>query len=492
MKLIFDESKPGRTGALPPALDVPASALPPPSLLREKLDLPEVSESEAIRHYTALSRRNLGVDNAFYPLGSCTMKYNPRVNESLARLPCFRDVHPALDPALAQGSLGLMHGLQLALARLTGLPAVSLAPAAGAQGELSGLMIAKKYFRQRGEDRTVVLTPDSSHGTNPASAAMCGFSVVSLKSGRDGRLDLRDLRDRLDSRVACLMLTNPNTLGIFETEVAAASELVHAAGGLVYGDGANANALLGKALFSTMGFDLVHLNLHKTFSTPHGGGGPGAGALAVSARLAAYLPAPVVGRNEAGFSLVTPEKTIGRIRTFHGNFGVLVRAFAYVTALGGEGLDAASTHAVLNACYLRERLKGHFHVAYDTPSLHEFVLDDSGLPNGVTSIDVAKRLLDYGFHPPTVAFPLIVRGALMIEPTETETKETLDAFADALIAIKRDAEKNPDLVRTAPHTTPVRRLDEVRAARRPDLGFAFHADEPTVKKRGTTDDTDKM
>ncbi|MBN2353914.1 MAG: aminomethyl-transferring glycine dehydrogenase subunit GcvPB [Spirochaetales bacterium] len=488
MKLIFEKSRPGRTGVLPPEPDVPEAPPLPAGLLRSSLDLPEISESEAIRHYTALSRRNLGVDNAFYPLGSCTMKYNPRLNEVLARLDAFRNSHPLLPASVVQGNLQLLYELQRVLSLVTGLPAVSLAPAAGAHGELTGLMIAKKYFREKGEERDVVLTPDSSHGTNPASAAMCGYTVTTIPSGPDGRLDPEELKRRLSPRVACLMLTNPNTLGIFEKDVVAAGGLVHEAGGLVYGDGANANALLGKALFSSMGFDLVHLNLHKTFSTPHGGGGPGAGALAVTDSLAPYLPSPVVGMNRNGYAFISPEKSIGRIRTFHGNFGVLVRAFAYITALGSEGLEEATTQAVLNACYLRKRLEGHYHVAYPSPSKHEFVLDDSGLPHGVTMIDVAKRLLDYGFHPPTVAFPLIVHGALMIEPTETETRETLDEFADALIAVRREAESDPELVKTAPHSTPVRRLDEVRAARKPDLGYDFNAVATAATgEKGTTE-----
>jgi glycine dehydrogenase subunit 2 len=468
MKTIFDKSVPGRRPPDLPPSGVPVSPLDP-ALLRDDLDIPTLSEPEVIRHYTALSRRTLGVDNAFYPLGSCTMKYNPRINEALARLPGFRDAHPLLPEAMAQGNLALMHGLQTALAALTGLPAVSLAPAAGAQGELAGLMILKKYFRARGERRTVILAPDSSHGTNPASAAMCGFSVVTLKSGGDGRLDLEALQKNLHPGVAGLMLTNPNTLGIFEKNVPAAARLVHEAGALLYGDGANANALLGRAWFSAMGFDLVHLNLHKTFSSPHGGGGPGAAALAVTRELAGFLPAPVVKRKKDSFTLSTPPRSIGRLRTFHGNVGVLVRAYAYIAALGQDGLADATETAVMNASYLRARLEKHFPLAFPTATLHEFVLDLSGLPNGVTVIDVAKRLLDYGFHPPTVAFPLIVRGALMIEPTETETRETLDAFVDALIAIKQEAESQPELVKSAPHSTVVKRLDEVLAARTPDI-----------------------
>ncbi len=483
MKLIFETGGARRRGSDLPAFDVPPSPLPPGELVRDRIGLSSPSEPEVIRHYTALSRRNLGVDNAFYPLGSCTMKYNPRVNEMLARLPSFRDAHPALPDRLVQGNLRLIFDLQEALAAVTGLPAVSLTPAAGAHGELAGLMIMKQYFLGRGEKRSIILTPDSSHGTNPASAAMCGFSVVTLKSDAAGRVDLAELRAHLSRDTAGLMLTNPNTLGIFEKDILGVADLVHKAGGLLYGDGANANALLGKALFSRMGYDIVHLNLHKTFSTPHGGGGPGAGALAVSGALADFLPAPLAAKTGDGFVLRSPSKTIGRIRGFQGNFAVLVRAYAYITALGGDGLAAVSDAAVLNACYLRSRLASHFTLAFPSPTKHEFVLDLSGLPHGVTVIDVAKRLLDYGFHPPTVAFPLIVHGALMIEPTETETRETLDAFADALIAIKGEAEGQPDLVKNAPHTTPVRRLDEVQAARHPDLSYFYHRDTETQSAR---------
>jgi glycine dehydrogenase subunit 2 len=399
------------------------------------------------------------------------MKYNPRVNEHIARFRQFAESHPNLPVEYVQGNLKLMYRLQTALSLITGMDAVTLAPAAGAHGEVTGLMLMEAYFASRGERRTKILAPDSSHGTNPASAAMCGFSTITLKSTADGCIDLDELKGHLDSSVAGLMLTNPNTLGIFEKNIRTISGLVHEAGGLMYGDGANANALLGKTLFSAMGFDIVHLNLHKTFSTPHGGGGPGAGPLAVEKHLADFLPAPLVEKEKGVYRFMTPSKSIGRVRTFFGNFGILVRAYAYICSLGREGLDAVSTHAVLNANYLKARLKGHFHLRYDSLSKHEFVIDDSSLPNGVTAMDVGKRLLDYGFHPPTIAFPLIVHGALMIEPTETESKETLDAFADALISIKNEAKATPELVKNAPHTTVVRRLDEVRAARKPDLCY---------------------
>ncbi|HEQ72383.1 MAG TPA: glycine dehydrogenase subunit 2 [Spirochaetia bacterium] len=476
MKLLFEESKPGRTSVIFPELDVAAAPSLPGPFRRRVLPLPDLTESQVIRHYTELSRRNLGVDNAFYPLGSCTMKYNPRIHETAVRHPAFRDAHPLLPEKMTQGSLKLMHRLQTALAVLTGMDAVTCAPAAGAHGELAGLMMIKAWFAFRGEERDEILAPDSSHGTNPASAAMCGFKLVTVKSGSDGRLDCEDLKPHITPRTAGLMLTNPNTLGIFEHNIVDISDLIHAAGGLLYGDGANANAVLGHALFSAMGYDIVHLNLHKTFATPHGGGGPGAGPLAVREHLAPFLPAPVVIKEGDHYRLTRPSQSIGRIRTFAGNFGVLVRAYAYISSLGQSGLAQASETAVLNAAYLKARLKDHFHLQYATPTLHEFVIDDSGIPNGVTAMDIAKRLLDYGFHPPTIAFPLIVRGALMIEPTETETKETLDAFADALIAIKKEAAQTPQLVKTAPHTTPVKRLDEVLAARRPDLAYPWKPD----------------
>lgn len=473
MKTIFEKSKPGlKAVSFPPPL-YQSLYQPPQELLRQELMLPEVSEPELIRHYTQLSRCNLGVDNVFYPLGSCTMKYNPKINEALARLQAFTEAHPLLPPEQVQGCLKLMYRLQVALSLITGLEAVSLAPAAGAHAELAGLMVAKAYFQSKGERRPKVIVPDSSHGTNPASAASCGFEVVKVTSDKSGRVSLKELQSKLDKDVAVFMLTNPNTLGIFEKDVRLLAELVHKNGSLMYADGANANALLGKTNFSLMGFDLLHLNLHKTFATPHGGGGPGAGPLCANKELKDFLPTPIVAKKEKCYALAKPSQTIGEIRSFYGNFSVLLKAYAYIVALGKEGLDEVSSIAVLNANYLKHKLQSHFRIPYDTPTKHEFVIDDSEFGQGVTCLDVAKRLIDYGFHPPTISFPLIVPGALMIEPTETETKETLDRFAEALIRIKEEAASNPELVKTAPHTTPVSRLDEVMAARKPDLCYPW-------------------
>ena len=473
MKTIFEKSKPDLKATGFPTPRYQSCYQPPAELLRQDLMLPEVSEPELIRHYTQLSRCNMGIDNAFYPLGSCTMKYNPKINEALARLEAFSEAHPLLPPEQVQGCLKLMYRLQVALSLITGLEAVCLAPAAGAHGELAGLMIAKAYFKGKGERRTKVIVPDSSHGTNPASAASCGFDVVKVASDETGRVALNELQEKLDKEVAVFMLTNPNTLGIFEKDVRLIAKLVHQNGSLMYADGANANALLGKTNFNLMGFDLLHLNLHKTFATPHGGGGPGAGPLCASKELKDFLPTPVVVKKGKRYLLAKPPKTIGYIRSFYGNFSVLLKAYAYIFALGHDGLNEVSSIAVLNANYLKQKLRSHFRIPYDTPTKHEFVIDDSEFGHGVTCVDVAKRLIDYGFHPPTISFPLIVPGALMLEPTETETKETLDAFAEALIKIKEEAASNPELVKTAPHTTPLARLDEVMAARRPDLCYPW-------------------
>ncbi|GBD14787.1 putative glycine dehydrogenase (decarboxylating) subunit 2 [bacterium HR25] len=469
--LSFDRSQPGRRGVEPPPLDVPEAELPPEHMLREDVALPEMAQNDIVRYFLALSRLNYSVDTGFYPLGSCTMKYNPKVNEEVARLPGFLQAHPLQDGATVQGALALLYELQQALAEVTGMDAVSLAPAAGAQGELAGMLIVKAYLLHRGEERRRrVLVPDSAHGTNPASAAMCGFQVVTVPSDDQGNADLAFLERELDDTVAAMMLTLPSTLGLFDPNIGRIAELLHRHGALLYGDGANQNAFLGRARFGDMGFDVVHLNLHKTFSTPHGGGGPGAGPVCVKAPLAPYLPAPVVERQGDGYRLVTPERSVGKLGAFHGNFGVLVRAYTYIRALGAEGLRAVSENAVINANYIRVRLKGTYHLPYDRTCAHEVVF--SGLrqrAKGVKTLDIAKRLIDYGFHPPTIYFPLIVPEALMIEPTETESKESLDAFCDALLAIAREAEECPELVKEAPHTAPLRRLDEATAARRPVL-----------------------
>jgi len=471
MKLLFEKSLSGLKAIELPQSDVPAAAGFPPELLRDSCNLPELSETELIRHYTELSRRNIGVDNVFYPLGSCTMKYNPKVNEKLARMPGFAESHPLCPKEDMQGNLELIWNLERALCEITGMDTFSLQPAAGAHGELTGLLIIKAYFRHKKQTRNIIITPDSSHGTNPASAAMCGFKTITLKSNESGIVDLNELAQAMSEKVAGLMLTNPNTLGIFEKDICKITEIVHKKGGLVYGDGANANAMLGITKFKDMGFDLIHLNLHKTFSTPHGGGGPGAGPLGVAENLKDYLPAPLIIKQSEGFGFYTPAQSIGRVKAFYGNFSIFVRAYAYIRALGPDGLKNVSETAVLNANYLRKKLEREFHITYNSLCKHEFVIDDSTLAHDVTTMDLAKRLLDYGFHPPTVYFPLIVKGSLMIEPTESESKETLDNFVLALHKIKQETQNNPDLVKSAPHSTPVTRLNEVLAARRPVLMF---------------------
>ncbi|MEX2237013.1 MAG: aminomethyl-transferring glycine dehydrogenase subunit GcvPB [Dehalococcoidia bacterium] len=485
-RLTFDLSRPGRIGCILPKLDVPEAELPQ-DLLRADLTLPEMSQIDVVRYFTALSTLNYSIDTGFYPLGSCTMKYNPKVNDDIAALPGFSRVHPMQDDATTQGALEVLYRLQECLAALTGMDAVCLAPAAGAHGELSGILSVKAYLQDRGEKRHKILVPDSAHGTNPATAAMCGFSVASIRTAPDGNLDIDDLAAQLDDDVAALMITMPNTLGLFEPEICRVAEMVHAAGALMYGDGANMNAIIGRARFADLGFDVVHMNLHKTMSTPHGGGGPGAGPIGVRSHLAPYLPTPVVERDEAGaFRLAAPAKSIGKVGLFHGNFGVLVRAYAYIRAHGLEGLRSVSENSVLNANYIRERLKGVYKLPYDRSCLHEVVFSGSNQKaHGVRTLDIAKRLIDYGFHPPTVYFPLIVDEALMIEPTESEGLENLDAFCDAMLAIAREAEEDPEVVKTAPHYSPVRRLDEATAARKPILRWqpsAEHA--PHAKESG--------
>ncbi|MDP2948990.1 MAG: aminomethyl-transferring glycine dehydrogenase subunit GcvPB [Chloroflexota bacterium] len=470
-RLTFDMSRPGRTACALPSCDVPEAELPPPELLRQDLNLPELGQVDLVRYFLALSRLNYGVDSGFYPLGSCTMKYNPKVHEELARLPGFAHIHPLQPAQTVQGALALMYDLQRCLTEITGLDAVSLAPAAGAQGELTGMLVVKAYLADRGEEgRTRVLVPDSAHGTNPATATMAGFEVVTVASNAQGNTDLDALASVLDDGVAALMLTLPNTLGLFEPSIGRIAEMLHRQGALLYGDGANLNALLGRARFGDMGFDVVHLNMHKTFSTPHGGGGPGSGPVAVKGYLAPYLPAPVVEKGGDGFVLATPERSIGRVGSFHGHFGVLLRAYAYIRTLGTAGLGQVSENAVINANYVLACLRQAYYLPYDRRCMHEVVFSGSRQrAKGVRTWDIAKRLIDYGFHPPTVYFPLIVDEALMIEPTETESKEALDAFCDALLAIAREAEEEPQVVKEAPHTTPVGRLDEATAARRPVL-----------------------
>jgi glycine dehydrogenase subunit 2 len=444
-------------------------------LRSQEAALPEVYEVDVIRHYTSLSRRNFGIDNGFYPLGSCTMKYNPKINEDVARYPGFAKIHPYQPEESIQGALELLYTLQNDLAAVTGMDKVTLQPAAGAHGEFTGLMMIRAYHESRGETRTKVIVPDSSHGTNPASATVAGFNTVTIPSNERGLVDLDALRAAVGPDTAALMLTNPNTLGLFEEQIEEIARIVHEAGGLLYYDGANSNAILGIARPGDMGFDVVHLNLHKTMSTPHGGGGPGAGPVGVKAKLVPFLPKPLVERREDGsFYLDYDNPTsIGRVKGYNGNFGILVRAYAYIRSLGPDGLRRVSECAVLNANYLLRRLAPYFDVPFDRFCKHEFVLSGKTLkPYGVRTLDVAKRLLDFGFHPPTIYFPLNVEECIMIEPTETESKETLDAFADTLIRIAEEAKTNPELVKNAPYTTPVRRLDEATAARKPVLNCA--------------------
>jgi glycine dehydrogenase subunit 2 len=472
-ELAFDRGASGRRAVSVEQPGVPEVPLPPEHLLRGELRLPELSQPELVRYYTALSARNYSVDSGLYPLGSCTMKYNPKLNDATAALPGFAGIHPLADPKHVQGALRLMWELQQVLGEITGLPGVSLAPAAGAQGELAGMLMIRLAIDDRGElrKRRRVFVPDSAHGTNPASAVMAGFEAIHIASDASGSLDVGQLKANLDDTVAALMITLPNTLGLYERTLDEAIDAVHRAGGFVYGDGANLNALAGRLRFGDVGFDVVHLNPHKTFGSPHGGGGPGAGPVCALAELAPYLPAPVVEQGPEGFDLVRPSRSIGRVQQFHGSFAVLVRTLAYIRSLGLEGLREVSSNAVLNANYLRALLRDHYELPFDRPVMHEVVFSAAGLKrdHGVRTYDVAKRLIDMGFHPPTVYFPLIVQEALMIEPTEGETAATIEAFAEAMIAIAREATEDPDVVLSAPHTSPIGRLDEADAARHPDL-----------------------
>jgi glycine dehydrogenase subunit 2 len=490
---IYEFSRPGKHGTNLPRLDVPESNLPADLLRQDDLnDFPELTEPEVIRHFTRISQLNASPDTTFYPLGSCTMKAVPRLHEEAARFAGFAAAHPLQGDALSQGALRLMFELQQALGEISGFEAVSLQPAAGAQGEFTGILAFRAYHLDRGDhDRTEVLVPDAAHGTNPATAAMVGLKVVEVKSDARGNVDMDDLRAKLSPRTAGMMLTNPNTLGLFEEQILEISRLVHAAGGLMYGDGANFNAILGIAKPGELGFDFMHYNLHKTFTTPHGGGGPGSGAVGCTAALAPFLPGPRVRVKDDGlrgndrfaadqqppvYELFTPEKSIGRMKTFHGNFGMLVRAWTYIRTLGEEGLREVSETAVLNANYVRVKLKDLYPQAVDRICMHETVLRGQVAgAQGVRTLDIAKRLIDYGFHPPTVYFPLIVPEALMIEPTETESKRTLDIFIDAMRDIAREAVETPELLHEAPTKAPVRRLDEVRAARQPILRYDAEA-----------------
>ncbi len=494
--LVYELSSPGRRGISLPEVDVPKSDLPE-SLLRDSLPIPEVSELDAVRHFVRLSQLNHAIDTGFYPLGSCTMKYNPKVNEAAAGLPGFANTHPLQPEVSVQGNLRLMHELQEWLKEIAGFAGLSLQPAAGAHGELTGILMIRAYHRDRGDEgRTRILIPDSAHGTNPATTSMSGLEVVEIPSDERGNVDLEALRSTCDETVAGLMLTNPNTLGLFEEYALEVVELVHRCGGLVYGDGANMNALLGVVRPGDLGFDVLQFNLHKTFSTPHGGGGPGSGPVGVSERLVDFLPGPIVVVDEAEegaagprFKLAEPAKSIGRVKAFHGHFGMHVRAYTYMRMQGKSGLRAIADHAVLNANYLYARLREVYRVPYERTCMHEFVAEGRWEDaEGIRALDISKRLMDYGFHPPTNYFPLIVRDALMIEPTETESKQTLDAFVEAMLKIADEAHHSPELLLEAPHTTPFARLDEVQAARQlvlccQPLEFGAAAASPVVENQ---------
>lgn len=473
--LIKEFGTPGRKGYSLPELDVPETELSEminsKYLRTEPPELPEASEVDVVRHYTILSEKNYGVDSGIYPLGSCTMKYNPKINEDIARLEELNFIHPYQDEKDVQGSLEVLYELKTYLAEISGMDEVTLQPASGAHGELTGLMIIKKYFEEKGEKRTKVIVPDSAHGTNPASAAMAGYEVIEIESNEDGMIDLQRLKEVVNNNIAALMLTNPNTLGIFEKDILKIADIVHEAGGLLYYDGANMNAVMGYVRPGDMNFDVLHFNLHKTFSTPHGGGGPGSGPVGVKKFLAPYLPLPVLAKeNEKYYWDYDRPQSIGKVHAFYGNYGVALRAYTYIRTLGCEGLKETTENAVLNANYMKARLKEEYDLPYEANSLHEFVL--SGIrqkKKGAGTLNIAKRLLDYGQYAPTIYFPLVVKEALMIEPTETENIKTLDKFVETMKIISREIEENPELVINAPHNTPVRKLDEVKAAREPDL-----------------------
>jgi len=477
MKLLFERSRTGRGQTLLPKCDVEPYVFDGALLRAEPPRLPELSEVDLDRHYTELSRETYGVNTGFYPLGSCTMKYNPRVNESMAALNGFTSLHPLQPESTAQGALKVLYDAEKFIGEITGMDAMTMQPAAGAHGEYTGLLLIRCCLEERGEleRRTKIIVPDSAHGTNPASAAMAGFTVVSIPSNEQGGVDLDALRAAVGPDTAGLMLTNPNTLGLFDPNILEITETVHAAGGLCYYDGANLNAVMGHARPGDMGFDCVHVNLHKTFSTPHGGGGPGSGPVGCKAFLAKYLPSPRVREENGVYSLFEPESSMGKVRGFYGNFLVVVKALTYILTLGREGIPEASAGAVLNANYMLHRLKEYYHIPYPQMCMHEFVIDVGPLKaeTGASAMDVAKRFIDFGFHPPTMYFPLIVHEALMIEPTETESRETLDAACDALIEIFNEAHGAPDKLRAAPLTRSVGRPDDVKAARSPVLRYEF-------------------
>ncbi|MDW0108932.1 aminomethyl-transferring glycine dehydrogenase subunit GcvPB [Sporosarcina aquimarina] len=486
--LIFEVSKPGRIGYSLTDLDVPEvdlTDLLPESLIRkEQAALPEVSELDIMRHYTALSNRNHGVDTGFYPLGSCTMKYNPKINEAVARIPGFANIHPLQDESTVQGAMEVAYDLQEHLCEITGMDEVTLQPAAGAQGEWTALMMIRAFHEANGDSgRTKVLVPDSAHGTNPASATVAGFDTITVNSDENGLVDIEDLKAKVGGDTAALMLTNPNTLGLFEEHIMQMAEIVHGAGGKLYYDGANLNAVMSKARPGDMGFDAVHLNLHKTFTGPHGGGGPGSGPVGVTSELAPFLPKPILEKNDGVYTFnYNVPQSIGRVKPFYGNFGIYLRAYTYIRSMGPDGLKAVTENAVLNANYMMRRLEPYFDLPYPQHCKHEFVLSGRRQKKlGVRTLDMAKRLLDFGFHPPTVYFPLNVEEGMMIEPTETESKETLDSFIDAMIQIAKEVEENPEIVQEAPHTTVISRLDETKAARKPVLRYTPQTEEELVK-----------
>ncbi len=476
MKTVFEKSN-GVSGVSLTDEEIDLGFMNGAELRKEQIGLPQMSELEVLRHYKELSDKNFCIEKGFYPLGSCTMKYNPKVNELLANLDGFSNLHPLAADEDCQGALELMYKLQEKLKKVTGMDAVTLQPAAGAHGEMTGMMIIKKYFEHIGETRTKVIIPDSAHGTNPASAFMCGFEIVSVKSNDKGQVDVEALKEILTPDVAAIMMTNPNTLGIFEENVLEISELMHKNGSLLYYDGANFNAIMGHSNPALMGFDVVHLNLHKTFATPHGGGGPGAGPVCVVEKLKDFLPVPVIGFDgEKYFRNYNFPHTIGQVKAFYGNFGVLVRAYAYILMMG-ENLKKASENAVLNANYIKEKLKGEYKLPYDVPCMHEFVLsgDKQKEENGVSTLNIAKRIMENNIHPPTIYFPLIVHEAIMIEPTETESKERLDELINVMLKIAQEAKTNPERVLSAPLTTPVTKIDETLAARKPDLKYKLES-----------------
>ncbi len=468
--LLWEKGSKGRTGFSIPVSDVDASPLDS-ELVGEGPDFPDLSEVDVVRHYTRLSTWNFGVDTGMYPLGSCTMKYNPKTNERQVRLPGFASAHPLLPPELAQGALELMYNLQHYLAEVTGMSAVSLQPAAGAHGELAGMLLIFAYHKHRGDQRSKIIIPDTAHGTNPASAAICGYRPVPVQSNEDGVLSVESIEAVMDDETAGIMVTNPNTIGLFEDHIREITQLVHDKGGLVYCDGANMNAVMGIVDMNEIGIDVLHLNLHKTFSTPHGGGGPGSGPVCVNDTLEPFLPVPRIVEKDGRYDLSEDyPQSIGKLDAFHGHFGVMVKAYSYIMSMGAAGLKKVSQLSVLNANYIKERLKETYHLPHDRPCMHEVVFNDQNLaPYKITTLDVAKRLMDYGFHPPTVYFPLVVPGAIMIEPTETECRDDIDRFIEAMQQIAQEAKDDPELLKGAPHRSKVRRLDETSAARKPCL-----------------------